>query len=180
MTHDPTSAPAGRKPKGTSPERRQEILAHALALFCEYGVHRVSTRQIARAVGISQPSLYAHFPNRQAIVNEVCEGAFARLTTRMQAVLRPAHGPEVIQDLARVYIEFGLAEPDAYRVAFMIEPIGSGLTFVVLAPVDVTVSPLSAKAAPADPAAPTNESRMASPKRFQNLVSITPATPIRP
>ena len=72
---------------------------------------------------MSQPSLYAHFPNRQAIVNEVCEGAFARLTTRMQAVLRPAHGPEVIQDLARVYIEFGLAEPDAYRVAFMIEPI---------------------------------------------------------
>ena len=121
MTPEPDSARSGRRPKGAGPDRRRQILDQALKLFSEFGVHRVSTRQIAAAVGISQPSLYAHFPTKQAIVDEVCEDAFARLTARMQGVLRPGHGPEVMPDLARVYIDFGLSEPDAYRVAFMIE-----------------------------------------------------------
>ena len=122
MTVLPALARQGRKPKGGGPDRRQEILAHALTLFSEHGVHRVSTRQIAAAVGISQPSLYALFPTKQAIVDEVCEKAFLGLTARMRSVLTPGHGPEVMPDLARVYIDFGLSEPDAYRVAFMIEP----------------------------------------------------------
>lgn len=121
MTYTAAIVRSGKKPKGAGPERRQEILAHALTLFSEHGAHRVSTRQIAAAVGISQPSLYAYFPTKQAIVDEVCEHAFSRLTARMQAVLHPGHGPEVMPDLARVYIDFGLSEPDAYRVAFMIE-----------------------------------------------------------
>ncbi len=121
MTPVTDSAPARRKPKGAGPDRRRQILDQALRLFSEFGVHRVSTRQIAAAVGISQPSLYAHFPTKQAIVDEVCEDAFARLTARMEAVLPAGHGPEVMPALARVYIDFGLSEPDAYRVAFMIE-----------------------------------------------------------
>ena len=121
MTLAPDSARSGHRPKGAGADRRRQILDQALRLFSEFGVHRVSTRQIAAAVGISQPSLYAHFPTKQAIVDQVCEDAFARLTARMQAVLPPGHGAEVMADLARVYIDFGLSEPDAYRVAFMIE-----------------------------------------------------------
>ena len=123
MTPASDSVPAGRRPKGAGPDRRRQILAEALKLFSEFGVHRVSTRQIAAAVGISQPSLYAHFPTKQAIVDEVCADAFALLTARMQAVLPPGHGPEAMPALARVYIDFGLSEPDAYRVAFMIEAL---------------------------------------------------------
>ncbi|HEX2559547.1 helix-turn-helix domain-containing protein, partial [Phenylobacterium sp.] len=40
-----------RKPKGSGFERREEILAASLRLFGERGVHGVSTRQIAEAVG---------------------------------------------------------------------------------------------------------------------------------
>ena len=50
-----------RKPRGHGGERRQEILDAALALYAERGVLGVSTREIAAAVGISQPALYAHF-----------------------------------------------------------------------------------------------------------------------
>ena len=111
----------GRKAKGLGPERREEILAHALRLFSEFGVHTVSTRQIAAAVGISQPSLYAYFPTKQALVAEVCRRAFDGLTERMAAVMDRYQGRELMKRMGQTYVDFGLSQPDAYRVAFMIE-----------------------------------------------------------
>ena len=120
MTTAVTTA-TGRKAKGLGPERREEILFHALRLFSEFGVHTVSTRQIAAAVGISQPSLYAYFPTKQALVAEVCRRAFDGLTERMAAVMDRYEGRELMKRMGQTYVEFGLSQPDAYRVAFMIE-----------------------------------------------------------
>lgn len=111
----PAEAPAPRS-------RREEILSAALRLFAEHGVHTVTTRQIAQAVGISQPSLYAHFPTKQALSSEVCVRAFEDLTRRADAVLAALRaGKGEAADIARVYIDFGLSQPDAYRLAFMVE-----------------------------------------------------------
>ena len=108
------------------PERREEILVAALRLFSEHGVHTVSTRQIASAVGISQPSLYAYFPTKQALALEVCQRAFGALVARMEAVIDQASGRDLMATMARAYVDFGLSQPDAYRVAFMIETAGPG------------------------------------------------------
>lgn len=111
-----------RKPRGQGAERRSEILDAAQRLFAQRGVLAVTTRDIAAAVGISQPALYAHFRSREEIVVELCERAFRALAQRMAAL--PV---EAVQDRAgfltmcRVYIDFGLEQPDAYRVAFMLE-----------------------------------------------------------
>jgi AcrR family transcriptional regulator len=102
--------------------RREEILAAALKLFSEHGVHAVTTRQIASAVGISQPSLYAFFPNKQALEAEVCTRAFGELTSRITGGVEALkRGSCDIYDLGKIYVEFGLAHPDAYRLAFMVE-----------------------------------------------------------
>ena len=68
-----------RKAKGQGAERREEILAAALKLFTEFGLYAVSTRQIAQAVGISQPTLYAYFPTKDDIGRELHGRAFALL-----------------------------------------------------------------------------------------------------
>ncbi len=52
-----------------------------------HGMQAVTTRQIAAAVGVSQPSLYAFFPNKQALEAEVCTRAFEELTSRTTAGL---------------------------------------------------------------------------------------------
>lgn len=110
-----------RKPRPIGP-RREEILAAALRLFSEHGMRAVTTRQIAAAVGISQPSLYAFFPNKQALVEEVCTRAFEELTARITAGLDALkRGNANICKLGRIYVDFGLANPDAYRLAFMAE-----------------------------------------------------------
>ena len=121
MTSPAPPVSSARKSKGAAGERREEILACALRLFSEHGVQTVSTRQIAAAVGISQPSLYAHFPTKQALVEEVSRRAFQMLSLAMRGVLGRYHGDAALAPLARVYIDFGLSQPDAYRVAFMIE-----------------------------------------------------------
>jgi AcrR family transcriptional regulator len=117
-----TSHHLPRKAKGHGGERREEILAHALRLISEAGVHNVSTRQIAQAVGISQPTLYAYFPNRHALISEVGSRAFTALADRMRDAASAAGSAEDrLKSVARNYISFGLEQPDAYRVAFMIE-----------------------------------------------------------
>ncbi|WP_374469571.1 TetR/AcrR family transcriptional regulator [Phenylobacterium sp.] len=114
-----------RKPKGGGRERREEILAAALRLFGELGLHGVSTRQIAQAVGISQATLYAYFPSKDDIAAELHARAFRDLEARYAGFpLTPTDVPSIAAAL-RIYVDFGLDNPDAYRVAFMLEgPLG--------------------------------------------------------
>ncbi|MFC3076920.1 TetR/AcrR family transcriptional regulator [Phenylobacterium terrae] len=113
-------SPSPRKPKGSGFERREEILAASLRLFGERGVHGVSTRQIAEAVGISQPTLYAYFPSKDHIAAELSARAFAELERRLTGP-HFAYTEEGLAAAFRTYVDFGLENPDAYRVAFMIE-----------------------------------------------------------
>jgi len=50
---------------------RHRILFEASKLFAERGYHGTSTREIARAVGIRQPSLFHHFPSKDAILQDL-------------------------------------------------------------------------------------------------------------
>ena len=59
-------------------DTKQKILDKALELFSEYGYDSVSVGQIAQAVGIKAPSLYNHFPGKQAIFDAIVELTAAR------------------------------------------------------------------------------------------------------
>lgn len=50
---------------------RELILLHASRLFAGRGFLGTSTRNIAAAVGIRQPSVYSHFPSKHAIAEEL-------------------------------------------------------------------------------------------------------------
>lgn len=113
-----------RKLRPSTARRREEILNAAEAAFLEHGVLGASTRMIAARAGLSQPSLYAHFPTRDALVEALSARAFERLAdwiTHLEAQADPTPGPELLESMIRSYIAFALAEPDAYRIAFMLE-----------------------------------------------------------
>jgi AcrR family transcriptional regulator len=117
----PTSASSHNRLKG--PERREAILDAATRLLIEGGFESASTRRIAAEVGISQPSLYAHFPTKEALADALATRAFAALDRRMEQV---ATVPASLRLAAMIrgYIDFALEEPDAYRIAFMVEHVG--------------------------------------------------------
>src|SRR5215831_8127078 len=55
----------------TDTDRRQQILREGLSLFSEHGVEGASLRELARRVGITQPSLYHYFPSKEALVEAI-------------------------------------------------------------------------------------------------------------
>lgn len=114
-----TEGKIGRREPG---QRREEIIAAALVLFTRHGVYNVSTRQIAQAVGISQPSLYGHFANSAEIAEEICARGFAELSRSLEAAFSSeGTGIDRLLLAARAYVDFGLGNPDVYRIAFMVE-----------------------------------------------------------
>lgn len=54
-------------------DTKQKILDKALELFSTQGYDSVSVGELAKAVGIKAPSLYNHFPNKQAIFDAIME-----------------------------------------------------------------------------------------------------------
>ncbi|OAN81281.1 TetR family transcriptional regulator [Jannaschia sp. EhC01] len=60
-------------------ERKAQIVAEVLRLADEIGPDRLSTTDVARAVGISQPAIFRHFPTKGALWLAVAEDIAARL-----------------------------------------------------------------------------------------------------
>jgi AcrR family transcriptional regulator len=64
----------------TEPEaRRDQVLRVAEALFARAGYRGVGLREIAAQVGIRAPSLFKHFPSKDALYNAVLISIFDRL-----------------------------------------------------------------------------------------------------
>ena len=59
-------------------DTKQKILDKALELFAAHGYDSVSVGEIAKAVGIKAPSLYNHFPSKQAIFDAIVESTAAQ------------------------------------------------------------------------------------------------------
>lgn len=54
-------------------DTKQKIINKALELFAAKGYDSVSVGEIAKAVGIKAPSLYNHYPSKQAIFDAIVE-----------------------------------------------------------------------------------------------------------
>jgi AcrR family transcriptional regulator len=106
-------------------DRREQILKVASDLFLERGPSNVSTRMIADAVGVSQPSLYAHFATKDALADALAERAFQALERRIvkSKELVCEYGSH-LEAMIHTYISFALEETAAYRIAFMLESYG--------------------------------------------------------
>lgn len=69
--------PAGRTAKGAV--KREAILAAALEVFGEVGLHGASLREIASRVGVSHQSLMHYFPTKNALLMAVLRRRDERL-----------------------------------------------------------------------------------------------------
>ncbi|NEB75552.1 TetR family transcriptional regulator [Streptomyces sp. SID14478] len=56
---------------------REAVVDEALDLLDEVGLDAVSTRQLARRLGVEQPSLYYHFKNKKELLGAMARAAMA-------------------------------------------------------------------------------------------------------
>ncbi len=61
-------------------QRKAQIVAQVLRLADEIGPDRLSTTDVARAVGLSQPAIFRHFPTKGAMWLAVADHIADRLT----------------------------------------------------------------------------------------------------
>ena len=79
-------------------DTRQRILDKALELFSAKGYDAVGVAEIAKAVGIKAPSLYNHFPSKQAIFDALVENTAVRYEKDTDAI--DIHVQDVRQDVS--------------------------------------------------------------------------------
>jgi AcrR family transcriptional regulator len=80
----------------------------------------VSIRAVADAVGVTPPSIYRHFPDKTALIYEVCERRCAVLDEAFVAATAGIEDPvEAVIAMGRAYVDFGRRNPEPYRLVFM-------------------------------------------------------------
>jgi len=114
-------------------ERRQLILSTAREFAEAEGWDAVTTRRLADHIEYSQPVLYQHFKNKDAIVHAVALEGFAELADALRrARLEGGGDPMVALRLAaRAYLGFAAANPMLYQAMFT---LSVGLEFATEQP----------------------------------------------
>ena len=123
MSSDRTVVRKGN-PRGHGSNLRVEILAAAQRLLASASARdAVTLRAIAREAGIAAPSIYPHFPDRDAILDAVVARTFAALaeTCRAAAVAAP-RGVGAVEAISLAYIAFARENPGQYRILFERSP----------------------------------------------------------
>jgi AcrR family transcriptional regulator len=93
-----SSKTSTRTTRTSSEERREQLIAAAVAEFAAHGFHATSTTAIAKRAGISQPYVYALFPNK----HELFLAANAEVKERIRAAFaEAARGQESSEDRLR-------------------------------------------------------------------------------
>ncbi|MFK4087466.1 TetR/AcrR family transcriptional regulator [Kribbella sp. NPDC020789] len=95
-------------------ERGALIVRAARELAEADGWDAVTTRRLAEAVEYSQPVLYSHFKNMQAIVTAVALDGMAELAV----VLRKGREADGVRGLAEAYLGYAEAHPAVYAAIF--------------------------------------------------------------
>lgn len=112
-------SPRARASRGHGERLRTEILDATESLLADTGSEdAVSIRSVADAVGVTPPSIYRHFPDKNHLIFEVCVRCFDELA----AVIGEAVDDDpmlTFRRQAKAYLLFGVEHPEQYRVMFM-------------------------------------------------------------
>jgi AcrR family transcriptional regulator len=119
-----TSEPAIRRrraPRGSGEQLRGEIVAAARECLTRLGsADAVSIRAVAAHVGVTPPSIYLHFADKESLLDAVLVDLFTELDDVMQqAVAGVDHPLERLRQQGLAYVRFARSSPEFYRLAMM-------------------------------------------------------------
>jgi len=99
--------------------RRQLIVTTSRRIAEAEGWDAVTTRRLSAEIEYSQPVLYKHFSNMEAIAHSVAVEGFRELAESLSNARRGAAEPEhALRRIAHAYIDFAIANPAVYDAMF--------------------------------------------------------------
>jgi AcrR family transcriptional regulator len=110
---DSTEQAPGQRDVSPPESRREQLITVATELFAERGFSAVGVDDIAEAVGIAGPSIYAHFPSKVAILAAAIERASDLVRADTELVLATDEPPAAkLSGLVESYV--AIANNDRY------------------------------------------------------------------
>jgi AcrR family transcriptional regulator len=116
-----SAAKRRRAPRGAGEQLRNEILNATTELLLKTGHAKdVSIRSVAQRVGVTPPSIYLHFADKDALLDAVCARYFEKLDEEMTRVSAGQPSTvEVLRAQGLAYVRFATQTPELYRIATM-------------------------------------------------------------
>jgi AcrR family transcriptional regulator len=109
-----------RAQRGSGDQLRAEIIAATKELLATATAADVSIRAVADAVGVTSPSIYLHFADKNELLGAVVSDVFTALDEAMLDAAVDAQSPmERLRAYGMAYVLFALAHPEHYRIATM-------------------------------------------------------------
>jgi AcrR family transcriptional regulator len=110
-----------RAPRGSGDRLRGEIIDATKDLLARTGdADDVSIRAVSELVGVTAPSIYRHFADKDALIDAAVADVIADLDTVMQAAVIGADGPlQRMRAQGLAYVRFAREHPEHYRLATM-------------------------------------------------------------
>jgi AcrR family transcriptional regulator len=84
-------------------ERRESVLAAAVAEFAAGGLAGTSTEDVARRAGISQPYLFRIFPTKKALFLALVDRCFRQVAAAFEAAAADRVGEEALEAMGDAY-----------------------------------------------------------------------------
>lgn len=100
----------------TAKSTRERILAATAQILEAEGVEGLTTRAVCDATGVTAPTLYHHFGNKDGLLTKLIHQSLDEFMTQKRSV---ALTENVIDDLARgweTWIDFGVSRPRMFRL----------------------------------------------------------------
>jgi AcrR family transcriptional regulator len=102
-------------------EREHRIVAAARVIAEREGWDAVTIRRLAEEIEYSQPVLYSHFENRDAIVAAVAVEGFEEITAALLRAASESSGRRnALKNVATAYLGFALSRPALYEAMFVL------------------------------------------------------------
>jgi AcrR family transcriptional regulator len=126
LTKQPSAPRRRRAQRGSGEQLRAEIIAATRQLLAEGGTaDTITIRAVAVAVGVTPPSIYLHFADKQQLVDAVVADVFGELDDAMVKAAADETTPlGKLQAYGLAYIRFAVAHPEHYRVAMLDPDVG--------------------------------------------------------
>jgi len=98
--------------------RREQILAAAWQIAAEAGLGAVSLHEVARRVGIRQPSLYGYVCSKLDLYDAMFAQAYDQLLSRLDATKPCGTAREQLLRVSRVVLDFAVENPPRGQLIF--------------------------------------------------------------
>lgn len=99
---------------------KNALIKAGAEILAQEGVGGLSLRKVASRAGVSHAAPYSHFTDKQTLIAAISTEGHVKIYKKITQVLEqyPDEPLRQLVEVAWAYVQFGLEEPDHYKVTF--------------------------------------------------------------